>query len=148
MEKLLVYSFRTNKHIVAFKEAEIDVFVLGKLKEDMAKLVELIEKRQPARVIGVAEIKTKSRFESVAINSFGPKGKVNRRGKKSYALYIPKSPIFHVSKIPTRSFCNWAMYKVSEAIGSRGVRHSFVHFNRGDIPALIKDIMSACKENP
>ncbi|MES2623377.1 MAG: hypothetical protein V4576_03130 [Patescibacteria group bacterium] len=135
--KTLFYTFRTNKHIPIFTNEGICLFTFGKLKEDFKKFEALIEKEKPTYIIGIAEVKTKTRIELKAVNNFGKVGKVSKNGKDSYILYIPSESVFTISKGYITSFCNWAMYKISELTEGKDIKNSFVHFNESDIPQLI-----------
>lgn len=39
MASTLIYSFRTNKYLDKFKDEGIEIFIFGKLKEDLIKFV-------------------------------------------------------------------------------------------------------------
>ena len=129
MSQIFTYTFRTNKHAKKFK----DIFIFGKLKEDFKSFTELIQKKNPKLIIGLAEAKTKTRIESVAVNRFGKAGIINKAGKKSYKLHVPKDLPFTISKKPTTSFCNWTMYKISQL----GAPVSFIHYNTADLPVIL-----------
>ncbi len=137
MTSLLIYSFRTNKHLETFRKAGIEVFVFGKLKDDFAVFDQIIKKIRPHYIIGLAEVKTRSRSETLAINSFGNRGTIHKNGKASYALYVLPKSSFQVSKKSTNSFCNWTLYKISEIVDPLTTRVSFIHFNELDIPEMI-----------
>jgi hypothetical protein len=143
MKSTLVYSFRTNKHLDKFKEEGVEVFVFGKLKEDLIKFQILIDKLQPKRIIGLAEVKTQSRLETVAVNSFGRKGKVSKSGTDSYPMYTQGRLPFQKSKQPSNSFCNWTMYKIAEIVSTKNIRFSFVHFHRDDLEKVLYFVKSA-----
>jgi hypothetical protein len=133
MTSTLVYTFRTNKCLSEFHKASLEVFVFGKLKEDLTKFRLLIEKTQPKHIIGLAEVKTQSRLETLAINAFGRNGKVSKNGKDSYSLYALSGMTFSKSKKPTSAFCNWTTYKISELINPKHTKISFIHFNQDDL---------------
>jgi len=133
MNSTLIYSFRTNKYINYLNKAGIEVFVFGKLKEDFIKFQKLVERTRPELIIGLAEVKDKSKFETLAINIFGRDRKVNKNGKNSYPLHIPYKGIFQKSANSTKSFCNWTMYKISEIIDPKYTKVSFLHFNKKDL---------------
>jgi pyrrolidone-carboxylate peptidase len=143
MKSTLVYSFRTNKHLDRFKVEGIEVFVFGKLKEDLNRFQELIEELSPKTIIGLAEIKTQSRLETLAINSFGQKGKVSKLGKDSYPMYTQTQMPFLKSRRPSNSFCNWTMYKIAEIISAQNIKSSFIHFNRNDVEKVLYFVKSA-----
>jgi pyrrolidone-carboxylate peptidase len=143
MKSTLVYSFRTNKHLDEFKKEGIEVFVFGKLKEDLKKFQNLIERLEPKFIIGLAEIKTQSRLETLAINSFGQKGKVSKAGKDYYPMYTQEQVSFPKSKLPSNSFCNWTMYKIAEMVNAKNIKLSFVHFNQYDLGEVFNFVKSA-----
>jgi pyrrolidone-carboxylate peptidase len=143
MKSTLVYSFRTNKHLDKFKEEGVEVFIFGKLKEDLKKFQDLIERLKPKFIVGLAEIKTQSRLETLAINSFGQKGKVNKVGKDFYYIYTQAQAPFPKSKRPSNSFCNWTMYKIAEIVSTKNTKFSFVHFNRNDLEKVLHFVKNA-----
>ncbi len=143
MNSILVYSFRTNKHLERFKREGVDVFVFGRLKEDLNRFQELIEEINPKNIIGLAEVKNQSKLETLAINNFSQKGKVSKFGKDSYHLYTQMQIPFQKSKIPSNSFCNWTMYKISEIVSKKNIKFSFVHFNRDDLEKIIHFVKGA-----
>ncbi len=101
------------------------------MKEDFEKFTKLIQRKKPKLIIGLAEVKTKTRIESVAVNRFN-NGLINQAGKKLYKLHVPKDLPFPVSKKPTTSFCNWTMYKISQL----GIPLTFIHFNKKDLEKI------------
>jgi hypothetical protein len=142
MTSLLIYSFRTNKHLEIFRDAGIEVFIFGKLNDDFYTFHKLIDKVRPDHIIGLAEVKLQSRIETHAINAFGRSGKINKTGKELYSLYIPHRTVFPKSKRTTKSFCNWTMYKISEIVATQNTKVTFIHFNQKDIPQVIDFIKS------
>lgn len=140
MNDILVYTFRTNKHLPVFKDAGIDIFIFSNLKKDLSNFQKLIKKLKPKNIVGFAEVKTRSRFETRAVNSFGQNGKVSRDGKDSYSLYVPQINIFPKSTAPTNSFCNWTMYKISEIVEYQSVNNFFIHFNQKDLDKMVNFI--------
>lgn len=137
MKSTLVYSFRTNRHLDKFKEEGVQVFVFGKLKDDLKKFQNLIEELEPKFIVGLAETKAQSRLETIAINSFGQKGKVSKLGKYSYPIYTQPHMPFPKSKRASNSFCNWTMYKIAEMVNTKNIKFSFVHFNRNDLEKVL-----------
>jgi hypothetical protein len=142
MTSTLIYSFRTNKHLDRLKQEGIEVFIFGKLKDDLISFQNLINKQKPKYIIGIAEVKTQSRFESITINRFGKKGKVNKIGRDSYDMYIPVDTDFILSIQSSNSFCNWTMYKISEIIYQKNIKNSFIHFNQKDLFVIINLLKS------
>lgn len=132
-----IYTFRTNKYVDEFKRADIDVFVFGKLKEDLVTFAELIQKAQPRQIVGLAKVRTSSKLETLAINAFGRDRKVNKTGKDRYSLHTPSGIDFKKSKKPTKSFCNWTMYKIGEMAAPKHIKNSFVYFNKRDFPKVL-----------
>lgn len=92
-------------------------------------------------ILGFASSKGKSRSESITINRFGRHGKISRGGKEAYDLKSFARHGFKVSKVPTRSFCNWTMYKIKEFLesgGNSGAQVGFIHFNPDDTTQLLE----------
>jgi hypothetical protein len=135
--RVVVYSFRTNKFLSQLRATGFDVFVFGKLKDDLVRFQQLVEDAKPSRIVGIAVVKTRSRFETRAVNRFGRRGKVSPAGKASYLLYVPPESMFPRSRRATTSFCNWTAYKTSEFAEPKGIKVSFLHFNDNDISAVI-----------
>ena len=133
----LIYTFRTNKNIDTFAHKGINVFVFGKLTLDFKKFQELIHKTQPQFIIGIAEVETITRIETLTINKFGSKGLINKNGAEKYSLHTPKESLFPLSAQPTNSFCNWVMYKTAEAMHKTKVPTSFIHYNSSDLGTVI-----------
>lgn len=137
MSTTLVYTFRTNKHVSVFKQVGIEVFVFGKLKQDLVTFQRLIHIVKPQSIIGLAEVKGRSVIETRAVNAFGRAGTIHKNGKAAYKLSVPKKRPFSLSKKPTRSFCNWTTYKICEFAESKSIRVHFIHYNPGDLPDVI-----------
>lgn len=133
----LIYSFRTNKHLEKVSRAGIDVFVFGKLKEDLERFKEIIKTTKPKLIIGIAEVSSQSRFETKAVNHFGPKGTINRAGHEEFELFVPSETQFLRSTKVTKTFCNWTAYRISEAIQKTDTKLAFLHFNKNDIDTVI-----------
>ena len=136
-ERVLFYSFRTNKYLPEFKKSGFEVFVFGKLTEDLGKFKTLIKKNKPRYIIGLAAVKGKTCVEPVTVNRFGKKGQINKNGQDSYCLEIPPNNKFLISAQPSRSFCNWTMYKIKEIINNTETKLVFIHFNHKDLTAVL-----------
>ncbi len=148
MTSTLIYTFRTNKHLSTFRKAGIDLFVFGKLKSDLIKFQDLIQTEKPTHIIGLAEVKTATMFETRAINQFGYKGTVTKKGIASFPLHVPRKPIFPKSKNTTHTFCNWTMYKICEYTAKDKIEVSFLHFNKRDLPTLLDLIQKQDPTSP
>ena len=114
MSNIIVYTFRTFPEIEKLREIFGEVFVFGKLKEDLKKFTKIIETKKPKYILGVAKGKSVSQLEKYAINKFGKTGKIDKDGLEQIELYIPKEleKDFKISTKQTSSFCNWTMYKI------------------------------------
>lgn len=130
---ILVYTFRT----CPFKDKLNEPFIFGKLKEDFKNFSEIIKKQKPELVIGIAN-NNKSVIEQYAINKFN-KGIINKKGKELYELHTNNS--LPISNKPTKSFCNWTAYKISELIEKEKLNTKliFAHIKENDL-AKIKEI--------
>lgn len=140
MSRTCIYTFRTNPYVAELKKCGAKVFVLGRLKEDIMQLLDVIEREQPERVIGVALVRERgtTRAEVKAINQFGRRAKVNKKGAESYDLTNPAPHLFKDAHSPTRTFCNWTAYKIAEFLHMRNISsaHGFIHFRADDIELL------------
>lgn len=137
MNSILVYTFRTSKHLDTFKNTGVPIFVFGKLKEDFEKFKALILEANPDLILGLAEIQTPTRIESKAINLFGSEKVVVSGGPNYYSLYKPEYLDFILNKGSTNSFCNWTAYKISNFIESKYIKNSFIHFKPEDLSKII-----------
>lgn len=139
---MVVYTFRTFPEIEKLKENFGEVFVFGKLKEDLEKFIKIIETKKPKYVLGVAKTKNVSQFEKYAINKFGQMGTINKNGLSKIELYVPKKidKGFQISTKTTNSFCNWTMYKIGEYLLKYGldIKFMFVHYSASRPPHSIK----------
>lgn len=135
----IYYTFRTNKNITRIEESGESLFVFGNLKQDLQKFFNILSKSTIDSIVGLAEIKSVSRVESMAVNAFGKNKKICKSGPNSFALDLYKENIFKVSKSHTTSFCNWTMYKISEYIQNNKllIKHSFIHYNKADIDKVL-----------
>lgn len=138
MKKVILYTFRSFPYLALFPEKE--VFLFGKLKEDLTEFREIILKEKPDHILGFALVKSKSRFERVTINKFN-NGVINKNSTDFYTLDYPENG-FNTIKLsikPTNSFCNWSMYKIANFLEYEGLmtKISFIHINKDGISDLI-----------
>jgi len=136
-----VYTFRTFPKINALKKLFPHLFIFGKLKNDIESFCDHLQKVKPDFVIGVGATKTKSVFEPVAVNNIhGHKIIVGAPEKLS--LHIPIYPTFSVSPKPSKSFCNYSMFKIQYFISQHQLptKLIFVHINSKDVQSLPKII--------
>ena len=118
-----------------------EVFVFGKINEDFEELTKIIRDRKPDYILGVAKSPHDySQFESVANNQFNKGKKIISHGPESYALFAPKQSLITISDVPTDSFCNWTMYKISDLIKKENLDSKliFLHVKVKSIETLLK----------
>lgn len=134
--KVLVYTFRTFPKKNELAEIFGSVFVFGKLKEDLKSFTEIMEKEKPDLVLGIAADKN-SRIEPVALNRFN-KGKIAKEGVETIQLFIPKDIAFDLAQNPTRSFCNWTMYRIANHIKANNLntKLTFIHVDPSEMVKL------------
>lgn len=139
--KIIIYTFRTFPKIAELQQEFGDIFVFGALKEDLKTFLEILEKEKPDLVLGIAAEKN-SRVEQVAVNRFN-KGKIIAGGSDIIQLHIPKDIVFKVAQNPTRSFCNWTMYKIANFIKENNLstKFIFIHLNPKEIGKLKKQLL-------
>jgi hypothetical protein len=132
--KVLVYTFRTFPHIQELKEIFPEVFVLGKLKEDLLIFLSKVKKLEPDLILGIAHNEKKSQFEPIAVNRFNNK-QVIREGKEQFELFVPNSRNFNISQKPSTSFCNYSMYWIKYHLNQEKIiiPFSFIHINKKEI---------------
>ena len=136
--KILAYTFRTFPEIERLKDIFPNVFIFGKLKQDLKLFKEEILKEKPDLILGIAIIKKESQIESKTVNKFNNYS-ISKNGCESYELFIPDNlSDFNINKGTTTSFCNWTMYKISELVNENNFNTnlSFVHLNSSDIAKL------------
>ena len=114
MNKLLIYTFRTFPRIEELRKLYPELFVFGKLRNDFDEFKVQIQLKQPTIILGIGRGKT-TRFESIALNKFN-QNRINKQGRESYKLFVPKIETIPTAVSGTTSFCNWTMYKVAEFI--------------------------------
>ncbi|MCK5022072.1 MAG: hypothetical protein KAR54_02390 [Candidatus Pacebacteria bacterium] len=138
--KILVFTFRTfpwtDDLIMEFGSLQI----FGKLKESIDIFCESILKTKPNLIIGVAKSeKDYSTFEKYTVNKFN-NGIIEKGGKNKFELDTPKkySDKFKIRKEPTKSFCNYGMYKIKSFLNKNdlNIPFVFVHILQEDIKEL------------
>lgn len=139
--KTMCYTFRTFPELNILEKYFGQVFVFGKLKENLEKFKEIILEQDPDLILGIANNK-KSSIKPIAINNFGKNKKVSKEGKNFYDLFIPEelSKVIPISRFKDDTFCNWTAYKIAEYIEENNLetRLSFVHLNMKDELVLNK----------
>jgi len=141
--KLLLYTFRTFSYLDKISLNYPDIFIFGKLKEDIIKFECLVNELRPKHIFGFALTKNKSRFEKNAANRFN-KGKISKGGENQFKLYYPTNGFLNIglSIKSTTTFCNWTMYKVEETIKETNIKFSFVHVKASDLNDLYRYLNS------
>lgn len=131
--RVLAYTFRTFPETEKLKEIFGNVFVFGKLKEDLVKFKQLAESEMPELIIGIAKSSDKTMLEAVCINKFN-NGVITKNGPSCFNLNLPHSLKVPVNLNPGKTFCNWSAYKISE----QGIAPTaFIHINPCDLNKLI-----------
>lgn len=143
LDKIKIYTFRTCPFSGELRGLFGDVFVFGKLKEDLEKFKLEIVNDKPDYILGIAHIPKfykSSQFETSAINQFQRVKKVSREGIDKYNLFVPdlNNTNFRISKKNGDSFCNWTIYKISEFLSEEklGCKFIFTHLKVEDINNL------------
>lgn len=136
---ILIYTFRTFPWVERLKSISEDVVILGKLKEDIKKVENILLSDKYSLVLGIAKSENNSLFESKGVNQFN-RNKIVKDGKDSYTLYYPSNG-FNNIKINdsfTTSFCNSSIYQIARFIEIENLKidHSFVHIKENDIDML------------
>jgi len=137
---ILFYTFRTFPWFDDLKSIiGQDVFVFGKLKEDLEKFKKLIDENQPDIIIGIAKSPHQSsQMEAYAINNFHGK-KIDKNSKiELYKLHCPKIENIKLNDRPSNTFCNWTMYKISEYLDQKNIdtKLIFIHTKKDDLHLL------------
>lgn len=140
--KVLLYTFRSFPWVRELKKLDIELFVFGKLKEDLPKFLELVHNTKPDFIVGVAKSSKTSRFETRAVNIFNNTKKISKDGRGHYLLDYPSGGFqnIKVNNSNTHSFCNWTMYKIAE---STKIKQQFVHIAEIDLD-VFKSYLTNC----
>jgi len=147
LRKILVYTFRTFPYQEELKREVGDVFVLGRLKEDLERFFRLILKEKPKIIVGVALADSDySSFEPITINKFNKNTKIIKERKEEFSLFVPKvkKTKFRISLRPTTSFCNYSTYKIKSFLEKEKLKIAltFTHIREEDIKVLKKILIA------
>ncbi len=139
----LVYTFRTFPYQEELKREFGNVFVLGKLKEDLEQFLALILKEKPTLIVGVALADSNySHFEPITVNRFNKNTKIIKEGEKELLLFVPnlQETTFRISPKQTTSFCNYSVHKISSFLETERltIPFAFTHIKKEDIKNLKK----------
>jgi hypothetical protein len=128
--RILFYTFRTFPHNLLIDYGLEYTFKFGKLHKDLSILESTIADMQPDLIVGFS-LSYNSRQETIAINRFN-NGVINKNEPSEIKLsHIDTSP-FPDSTLPTRTFCNWTMFKIAQKH-----RVSFHHICREDFGTFV-----------
>lgn len=142
--KVFLYTFRTFPCKDQLQSIDNEIFIFGKLKEDLVRFVKIIQKEKPKYIIGVALSETDSKIESYAVNMFSELKKIQKDGPDRIDLYVPNTDLIKISPHHTTSFCNWTIYRIAHYVTHSNLTSKlmFVHINSNDITKLRKLIQS------
>ncbi len=146
MTRLLVYTFRTFPHTEDLKREFGDIFILGRLKEDLERFYDSILKEKPKMILGIALSNSDhSYFEPKTINCFNRNTKIIKNGKEELTLFVPKirETKFQISPKQTSSFCNYSMYRIKSFLEQEEltIPFLFTHIKKEDIKRLKKNLI-------
>ncbi len=130
--KVILFTFRTFPEdlLESLETTKDQIFIFGKLKEDIERFKEVLKHSDTDHAIGFA-LSGKSRQETTALNKFN-NGSIDVSAPVSRVLKVlDKSPFKEASK-PTHSFCNYAMFTLSEFIET-----SFFHIKNEDFRKFV-----------
>ncbi|MCB9822734.1 hypothetical protein H6800_00475 [Candidatus Nomurabacteria bacterium] len=130
--KVILFTFRTfpAEILKSLEDINVEVFIFGKLKEDIERFKELAKQTDANHAIGFA-LSSTSRQELTSLNRFN-KGKIDISAPSSRELKILYKSPFPVAKKETYSFCNYAMFALSGFIET-----SFFHVKEDDFTKLV-----------
>lgn len=126
----IVFTFRSfPEELLSQYLSDVDVTVLGKLKQDIGKLLTRSEGVDHISIIGFA-ISNTTKQEALSINKFNS-GVIDRGGPETIRLEIFHDLHVPASYNPTWSFCNYAAYTIAR-------KHTvhFIHSTRDDFPLV------------
>lgn len=142
MEKTLVYTFKTfpYKDDLPFEKFS----VLEKLNDDIKNFCHEILLTKPDRIVGFAKSTGKfSTIERYTINQFNRNKKILNNAPEIYELDVPADlkryfPV--VRSTPTKSFCNFSMFKIKRFLeeNNLNIPFTFIHVLQNDLKKLPK----------
>jgi len=146
MSRILIYTFRTFPYMSQLRQEFSDIFILDKLKQDINYLCKTLQKKESLTIIGVAKASKKynySQIETIALNKFAQRKKIDGNGPLHVALNVPNKIIlecFRIRRTGTMAFCNYAMYKIQLCIltNKLKVKHIFLHIKPEHIKCIKK----------
>ena len=141
--KTLVYTFRTNPFLPAIHDSFGDIFIFGNMKKDFECLKSELRERTPDLIVGIARSWNKfSYIECKALNRFNKSKTVEKGQPSELKLFMPSKieEYFNVNRRGSDSFCNWAMYRVSNFVATEefDTKHVFFHCHETDIPTILE----------
>ena len=141
-KSIIIYTFRTFKGVYELNKIYKNIYIFGKLKNDLNDFLQIIKFNKPKYILGIAKNRNKiSEFESITINNFNNK-KIMKSDIYRHKLYIPEftNTRFMIANDYTTSFCNYSMFKIMEYIKENRINTylSFVHVRMEDISELAK----------
>ncbi len=138
--KALVYTFRTFPYQEKLKETFGEIFVFGKLKEDLDKFYEKIFFQKSRVIIGIALSKSGNFFEEKTINKFNGDKTITKEGKEELPLHIPQinQSTFKINRKTSDSFCNYTTYNIANFLLKNNIDAPliFAHLNKNGIGEL------------
>ena len=142
----VAYTFRTFPQIDRLRGQCPDLYIFGKLKQDIESFCHHLKDEKPNYVFGIATSKTKSVVEPVAINDVHG-GKIITKAPEKLSLCTSNNFHFPTSSRTTNSFCNYSMYKIQYFINLHHLptQFIFIHLNLKDISSLPK-IVEQCQQ--
>lgn len=130
--KLVAYTFRTFPKETLEKYGLEDVFIFGKLKEDLAQFLKLYQGKN-IHVIGFA-LAPRSQVELKAVNKFN-RGKISQVGPPEITLHNRLGLDFAANQTPRTSFCNWTAYQIAQHFPT-----SFYHVKESDLSLFLQTL--------
>ncbi len=128
MNQVAIFTFRSLANNYRLSN---NVFIFGKLKEDLEKFFRIIESEKPNYILGIGNSEI-TRLESQAINQFN-QGKIIAGGPNYYQLFVPHNGLI-IADRPTSSFCNWTTYQIANFLerNSLETKLCFLHVKNQD----------------
>ena len=129
--KVILFTFRTfpEELLESFEITKAELLIFGKLKEDIERFKEVLKQSDADHAIGFA-LSDSSRQETTALNKFN-KGSIDISAPVSRELKVLEKSPFKLADKATHSFCNYAMFALSEFIDT-----SFFHVEQEDFVKL------------
>lgn len=146
---LLIYTFRSFPYKDIVEKLGVEIYVLDKLKTDLAELMNRIRENKPYLIVGFAKAHGKTTtIEKYAINQFHKNSKVDPNVDEMKLLMdLPSKTVYKIRENPTDSYCNYSMYKIRRLLNYEHLdsQFYFLHVTETDLKRIVRLFQLALK---